>query len=98
MRTSVRSSLVPAGGRPRHSRRWPALLVHRIPPPSLPSGSSGGLYSDAGGLCPPLHVAKLVIKRFHFMLVHITTDNHIHAGENLAGDIETTITESLGRF
>jgi len=32
------------------------------------------------------------------MLVNITTDNHIHAGENLARDVETTVTESLQRF
>jgi len=32
------------------------------------------------------------------MLVHITTDNHIHAGENLTRDIETTVTEPLRRF
>jgi ribosomal subunit interface protein len=32
------------------------------------------------------------------MLVHITTDNHIHAGENLSRDVETTVTESLRRF
>src|SRR5437016_4851759 len=32
------------------------------------------------------------------MLVHITTDNHIHAGENLARDIEVAVTEALHRF
>jgi len=32
------------------------------------------------------------------MLVHIVTDNHIHAGENLSGDIEATVTEALRRF
>lgn len=32
------------------------------------------------------------------MLVHITTDNHIHGGENLTRDVEATITEALRRF
>src|SRR5262245_8306000 len=32
------------------------------------------------------------------MLVHITTDNHIHAGENLVRDIEATVTEALRRY
>jgi ribosome-associated translation inhibitor RaiA len=32
------------------------------------------------------------------MLVHITTDNHIHGGENLTRDVEATVTETLRRF
>ena len=32
------------------------------------------------------------------MLVHITTDNHIHRGEHLTRDVETTVTDSLRRF
>jgi ribosome-associated translation inhibitor RaiA len=32
------------------------------------------------------------------MLVHTITDNHIHGGENLVRDIETTVTEALRRF
>ena len=32
------------------------------------------------------------------MLVHITTDNHIHGGENLTRDVEATVTDALGRF
>ena len=37
-------------------------------------------------------------ERRHFMLVHLTTDNHIHAGENLNRDIEATVTDALHRF
>jgi ribosome-associated translation inhibitor RaiA len=32
------------------------------------------------------------------MLVHITTDNHIHGGENLTRDVESTVTDALSRF
>src|SRR3954452_24004835 len=32
------------------------------------------------------------------MLVNVVTDNHIHAGENLSANIETTVTEALRRF
>jgi ribosome-associated translation inhibitor RaiA len=32
------------------------------------------------------------------MLVHITTDNHIHGGEHLTRDVEAAVTEALRRF
>jgi len=32
------------------------------------------------------------------MLIHITTDNHIHGGEHLTRDVEATVTEALRRF
>jgi ribosome-associated translation inhibitor RaiA len=32
------------------------------------------------------------------MLVHITTDNHIHGGEHLTRDVEASVTEALRRF